>query len=137
MKTVQLHSWTISAFAVLFALQAPVCAVACLSAANDSSPRVAAPQQPVDSAPCHGSETDSQPGDPPAYPNDGDCNCETLEQAVWAKAETAAPPLLSVPVQVAHASGCSLQPHRLVLTLPGEQQLPPRDLLLLKSTLLV
>jgi len=128
MRTHHLRALLVATFAALFGLGAPLCAFACGASAT-----VAASAAPAEeSAPCHGSAPTS-----PAERESG-CDCDGLRVIVTkseARAATAAPLAISVPVAPPAYALHPQRSHARVWKKP--QRLPPRDLLLLKSTLLL
>ena len=123
----------IAAVAALFVLQAPLCVLACLPS---SSAIPMADMASSDSSPCH-EEPAGSPAEPPSSGHD-DCGCsgETFEAVLASpdKSFTGAPVVAVAPATLslaAHSRG-----NRPLLQ-PGETDLPPPDILLLKSTLLI
>ena len=118
------HAWlTVSAIA-LFGLPGPLCALACLEAAQ--IPAVAAHSSEM---PCHEEGGSKQPSDA-----EQDCDCESA----------AAPVLLAfdAPAQLGDVvlripSFRSARTAALLRFAPRTQPVPPPDILLLKSTLLL
>ena len=131
---VKRRNWLIAILAALFVLQTPLCVMACLPGATaDDSAATTHHTVP----PCH----EQAPPSAPAEPSDAheDCGCGDSYTAVLASAgltfsnaESAAtllPTTLEVPRNAVFG--------RTTRARPGEVDLPPPDILLLKSTLLI
>ena len=129
------HAWLIVAFAALFGLRAPICAWACLAA--DSPAPLAAAEHPAQSqSPCHGTPP-AAPADVPA--SDHQCECDSF-QLVLTKGdatkalhslEVSAPPLAVLSSSVLLAVEPSPRLWK------RDRSLPPPNILLLNSTLLI
>ena len=120
--------WLIATLAALFGLGAPFCALACLqSPAADSVVAGGAMH------PCH--ENDPDPSPPEAPGSDSDC-CEFAYDAIFFDAGTPS----SITTPFATHRTASWQPVSSVLLAQAVSvatSLPPPDILLLKSTLLI
>jgi len=130
MRTHHLRAVLIATFAALFGLGTPLCAFACGAGAT-----VAASAAPAEEPPCHGSAPTS-----PAEPaeRESGCDCDGLRVIVTkseARAATAAPLAISVPMAPPAYELHPQRSHARIWKKPP--RLPPRDLLLLKSTLLL
>ena len=124
------RSWLVAAVAALFALQTPLCALGCL---DFPSPTVAHTSQA--DPPCH-SDT-SHPTPPESPDSHDDCGCQLEPDAVVSSGD--AP--ISV-VGLAQPTGEAFPGRlpsrtRFAFSVPGEGDLPPPDILLLKATLLI
>ena len=122
--------WLMATVAAIFALQAPLCALACL----DSSVAAGAAAQEAEH-PCHEQSRGSTPADTPTSHEGSGCDlgCEAL--LVGSDTPSNLPTLAVVtPTASAEAfySGLISAP-----AVPKEADLPPPDILLLKSTLLI
>lgn len=137
--------WLILTMAILFGIEAPLCAFACVEAGapqlatHDSEP-VSEATPHLDpthqrSAPCHGSKPDSAPADVPE--SHQDCGCDfTVEGLLSDSSSTAT---ISV---IGWTSPDGLidfiaADNREAWKASFESDIPPPDLLLLKSTLLI
>lgn len=122
------HIWRVASVAALAGLQAPLCALACL----EGQVAEAAVAQRSE-APCH--EPDRAPDGAPT--SDGGCGCETAREAFLPLSEAS----WSVPTLVSAATrGVRVPPDsptRWRPAVPEATDLPPPDILLLKSTLLI
>lgn len=123
-----------AAFTALFVLQAPLCALACLP----SQPSAAAIEEANHGAsPCHEQAPSSTPSEPSN--SHDDCGCADSYTAVLASAEQApanlpsltalAPNFLTQELHTSFGWAAHAQPR--------DASLPPPDILLLKSTLLI
>ena len=123
----------VAAVAALFVLQAPLCALACLPS---SSAMPMADTASSDSSPCH-EEPASSPSEPPS-PGHDDCGCsgESFE-AVLASPDTSFTGTSIVAVVPATLTLAGYAGGNRPFLQPGETDLPPPDILLLKSTLLI
>jgi hypothetical protein len=125
----QRRIWLMATVAALFGLQAPLCAIACLTSAGAESTAVHLAEPP-----CHEQVAQSSPPAAPPPHDDGCCEfaAEMVLPASAATSSVAAlavvPPLAS---QQLHASV------RRAPAIPTVGDLPPPDILLLKSTLLI
>ena len=128
------RAWLILSLAAFFGLSTPLCTYACLTQASETH----------STASTHGSHG-SHPGDDERskaphdhLPFGEQCDCDELAQALLTKAETPKPAL-------SFASIVSILPSRIApprivkLSFAKHEQpsLPPPDILLLKSTLLI
>ena len=124
-------SWLIATLTALFGLQAPLCALACLDL-SDSTPVAAQGGEP----PCHESSTDPSPTGAPGS-HEG-CGCESAYEALLPGTGSdlssvstlafAPPGTLPYPADSSAA---------IALPVPQVTDLPPPDILLIKSTLLI
>jgi len=129
-----LRALLIVAFAALFGLGTPLCAFFCLQ--GSAATPVAAVSHPEESAPCHGSAPAS-PGEAPT--RESDCDCGDA-RVILTKSESAQAQHVVEIAAVHPILGSPLhpQPERSMAgEWKGPQHLPPLDLLLLKSTLLL
>lgn len=133
--TVKRRTWLIATLTALFVLQTPLCALACLpSPAPAESPAEAHHASP----PCH----EQTPTTAPTEPDDAhnDCGCEDVDRAVLASAaDQTFSQVQSTPVLPARELRLSLIAafNRMAGLQLNEANLPPPDILLLKSTLLI
>jgi hypothetical protein len=144
-EKVKRRNWLIAILAALFVLQAPLCVLACLTnATQDESTAEALHASPP---PCHEQAPHTQaphtqaPTSAPDKPADthNDCGCEDSFTAVLASADKTftnvqtsqviATKALEDPVGAALRSTIDVR--------LSEADLPPPDILLLKSTLLI
>jgi len=124
--------WITASLAALFGLQGALCAVAC---PEGPSPEMARHQRAA-AMPCHGAPAESTPA--PAHPaSDDPCGCEESVVALTAAGEMIPTHLAagSLPPRVAPVVAlCAVSTS---LHSEAAERLPPQDILLLKSTLLV
>ena len=139
-EKVKRRNWLIATLAALFVLQAPLCVIACLTnAAQDESTAETLHASPP---PCHEQAPHAQTPTPaPNKPADthNDCGCEDSFTAVLASADKTfanvqtsqviATKALEDPVGAVFRSTIDVR--------LSEADLPPPDILLLKSTLLI
>jgi hypothetical protein len=129
-----LRALLIATLAAFFGLGTPLCAFFCLSENADEPAAVASHTE--GSAPCHGSAPEA-PGEAPA--RDSECDCGS-ERMILTKSESAQ---VQIAVDIAASfptpgSAFHPRPERSLARMwLGTQHLPPPDLLLLKSTLLL
>ena len=126
-------SWLIAAATALFVLQASLCALACLPAETPDSQ----PSQAHHDSPCH-EQAPASDSSEPSTPHD-DCGCESSYTAVLASPDQTSssvhnlvvlpPHLLTAPHEAVTGKTSKLR--------PSETDLPPPNILLLKSTLLI
>ncbi|MAG33754.1 MAG: hypothetical protein CL908_22980 [Deltaproteobacteria bacterium] len=125
--------WLIATVAALLTLQAPLCGLACLES-SESGPMAAS--EAMDS-PCHESAPSRGPSEP-ARSHD-DCSCEDSYAALVPGLETPSSSIQSP--QTFAPSRFSETVRRCAVAVPqicsGATNLPPPDILLLKSTLLI
>lgn len=122
----------IAALTAFFVLHAPLCALACLPSL-EAAPASAMAHMPDGDAPCHGA-----PETPEPTGSHDDCACDEAGSAVFLNAEKP----LSIDVVVAPLSNVSSiarhdHPRLSSGDAPLETDLPPPDILLLKSTWLL
>ena len=128
------RAWLILSFGAYFGLSTPLCTYACLAQVGESHP-TASPHSSHGSHP-FAEEHSNAPRD--HLPFDHGCDCDELARALLAKGETPKPTpsfAWAVPVTPPH-----LAPQRIAklsFAKPEEASLPPPDILLLKSTLLI
>jgi hypothetical protein len=123
-------SWFIAIMAALFVLQAPLCALACFENA-DADPST------VTERSCHDEPSDSSPsGESNSH---ADCGCNFVSQALVSQPTVFNPTPPPVDLVVSSALRSELiyssggrEPH-----IAQEADLPPPDILLLKSTLII
>jgi len=132
-RLVKRRIWLVVAVAALFSLQAPLCALACLTG-GDAQTTVAAGH---DDAPCH-EPAPTSPAPEPESSRD-DCGCEdayaALTPAPDAQPSSLAPPAALPPSASAEQLAARVGwPAASVL---AATDLPPPDILLLNSTLLL
>ena len=117
--------------AALFVLQAPLCLLACLPSADAA---------PMDAAK-HGSCHEDAPSDAPSAPTHSheDCGCEDSQCALVLSADQSLSNIFSLvsPLPSLRADGRSTSSRWVQRAQPKETDLPPPDVLLLKSTLLI
>ena len=139
-EKVKRRNWLIATLAALFVLQAPLCVLACLTnAAQDESTAETLHASPP---PCHEQAPHTQTPTPaPNKPADthNDCGCEDSFTAVLASADKTFP---NVQTSQVIATKALEDPVGAVLRSTidvrlSEADLPPPDILLLKSTLLI
>lgn len=123
--------WLLAIVATLLALQVPLCALACTDASG--AVEVAASPQPA-SPPCHDeAPAPTSKGPQPAH---AECGCDVASLTLLpasADIPTTAIALAPAPARVGITAGFQDRDARL----PCRADLPPPDLLLLKSTLLL
>lgn len=128
----------IATAAALFVLQAPLCVLACLPSANPEAETAETHQAPSCHEQAPSSESSSSTSEP--VESDAECGCESAYTAVLASADPtfslAAQNLVVVPP---HAMAAPLEAVlvRTSKVRSTETDLPPPDILLLKSTLLI
>lgn len=117
----------------LFVLQAPLCVFACLS--GEDIEKTADTQH--ENAPCHESEPSSESSEP--ADSNSECGCEDSYTALVPVADQASMDLPSAAVVLGPAiAGAFVSAIRPVAhAYLREADLPPPDILLLKSTLLI
>ena len=124
----------IATLAALFVLQAPLCVLACLSGGAPDESAVAAHH---DSPPCH----EQAPTSEPAEPSDShdDCGCGDSYEAVLATADQTFSNVQNSPVlpPTTHRAPVNAVFSTTTRVRLNEADLPPPDILLLKSTLLI
>ena len=139
-EKVKRRNWLIATLAALFVLQAPLCVLACLTnAAQDESTAETLHASPP---PCHEQAPRTQtPTSAPDKPADthNDCGCEHSFTAVLASADKT---FANVQTSQVIATKALEDPVGAVLRSTidvrlSEADLPPPDILLLKSTLLI
>ena len=139
-EKVKRRNWLIATLAALFVLQAPLCVLACLTnAAQDESTAETLHASPP---PCHEQAPHTQTPTPaPNKPADthNDCGCEDSFTAVLASADKT---FANVQTSQVIATKALEDPVGAVLRSTidvrlSEADLPPPDILLLKSTLLI
>jgi hypothetical protein len=122
----------IATTAILFGLQAPLCALACIDSSADASPASVAD---ASEHPCHEESSDSpQPG----APSHEDCGCELAYEAVLPGAQDtgSTTPTWALAPPSMHSRVADI-PRYVPLLVTKLTDLPPPDFLLLKSTLLI
>jgi len=125
------HIWLVATTVALFGLQAPLCALACITGAQQSAPQVAENAE----QPCHGESPDPGSEQSPASREDCSCELSTMTLVPASGVATSAPALALLPLYA-----FALPVHsRVRMTAPvsGSADLPPPDIMLLKSTLLI
>ena len=138
--------WLILTMAILFGIEAPICAIACVTGADGASVSVSPlaadsrSSHHVESS-CHESRGDSTPGDSPS--SDQDCGCDfTVEGLLSTSPNVAAtlaaswmsPNGLVASISSIDGLGLATSEDARAAYQPG---VPPPDILLLKSTLLI
>jgi len=129
------NTWIIVSLAALFGLRAPLCVFACMDAASTAyvTPME---QHQGETAPCHGPGS-TYPQSP--APIDHECDCDRT-QVVLSKGDpknaSGALEVPSPPLAVVWAAAPGYQSSSAWLW-RRHQSLPPPDILLLKSTLLL
>ena len=139
-EKVKRRNWLIATLAALFVLQAPLCVLACLTnAAQDESTAETLHASPP---PCHEQAPHTQTPTPaPNKPADthNDCGCEDSFTAVLASADKTFENVQTSQVIATKALEdpfCAVLRSTIDVRL-SEADLPPPDILLLKSTLLI
>lgn len=124
----------IATLAALFVLQVPLCALACLPNAASAEPTTEAHH---DSAPCHEQAGASAPAEP--VDAHDDCGCGDSYTAVLGNVDQTFSNVQSSPVIQTKALDEPLDVvfSRTLRVRLSEADLPPPDILLLKSTLLI
>ncbi|HIK86615.1 MAG TPA: hypothetical protein EYG08_16040 [Myxococcales bacterium] len=129
--------WLILTVTILFGIEVPVCAIACLDAFDSSSEISSADSShEAPNMPCHESESRSAPTD--SGESHDDCGCDFSVAGLLSDSP-------ALDVNSSHELGTfrtrllSRLPirYREVAITEFENELPPRDLLLLKSTFLI
>lgn len=130
-------AWITASLVALFGLQAPLCAVACLEASHEIGARSAelAGAAPMAEMPCHGAAT---PEPAPAQ-SDADPTCTCIAAVVSGAGDASAfaqgLPAALAPTRLLRSVSLGNRP----LEHPGRrvERLPPPDILLFNSTLLI
>ncbi len=126
-RPVRQRSWLIAIVAAFFVLQAPLCVLAC--AENSASETVATEHS------CHDEGSKSSPAEEPS--SHADCGCEPAPEALVfqsSDSEISSIQLHVSPLQLLELNvACE---HREALVVRNTD-LPPPDILLLKSTLIL
>jgi hypothetical protein len=130
------YSLPIAILTAFFVLEAPLCALACLPTVSSET---AMPAGEHADMPCHDSAPSAAP-DGPARQSD-DCDCGDAFEVVMPStdvsvADRVASSLAAVPSGPTFAFALPRNGHRGTIPLE-ETDLPPPDILLLKSTLLI
>jgi len=144
MSAVKRRIWLIATVTALFVLQAPFCALACMPDSSSANPEAAATQSEM---PCHGSASNTSPTSPKGIPTgshnerERECGCEdSLSAALLSNLDFKNSNVAETPAIVSPAlSSVALAPQieRSLRAQPGMADLPPPDILLLKSTYLI
>jgi len=131
---VKRRNWLIAAFTALFVLQAPLCVLACLPLV-ESATAVAGAEH--GESPCHETAPSSDPSEP-ANSHD-DCGCEDSYTAIVASADQNSGKLSATPLLPPKALAVDLHASAswVPRAHPKETDLPPPDILLLNTTLLI
>lgn len=136
MSGIKRCAWITASLAALFGLQAPLCAVACLEASCEleaGSPERAAAA--MDGMPCHGAAT---PEPAPAQPDaDRTCTCMAALVSVGGDATALAQGMTLAGALPGAFAVLSPRHRPLELLRRPAERLPPPDILLLHSTLLI
>jgi hypothetical protein len=121
--------WLIATAAALFVAPAPICAIACLEAPGAQSTAASATEHP-----CHDAGGERAPSESPSAPEA--CGCGFAHEALVSATNVApATPLaIAPPSALVDALYASADWTRAV---PRDTDLPPPDLLLLESILLL
>lgn len=127
-RAVKRSIWLIATVAAVFVLQAPLCALACLDNA-DAEPPAAAGHA------CHEESSDPSPAGVPG--SHEDCGCEIAADAVVFQPSGFTTTL--VQVFILPSIRCELATFHSAweISVTYEIDLPPPDILLLKSTLII
>ncbi len=124
----------ILSLAAFFGLSSPLCTFACLTQASETHTTASTHGS-------HGSHPfDEEHSNAPRdhLPSDHECDCDELAQALLAKGETPKPtPSFAWAVSVTPPHLAPPRIANLSFARPEEASLPPPDILLLKSTLLI
>jgi hypothetical protein len=132
MATVAKRVWLIATVTALFGLQAPLCALACLEGSVDSAP-VASQQE---ERPCHEESSDSSEPGAPAHEG---CGCEIAYDALIRGQTDATSNVSGFVVLVVKSTPSEPLATELYRArwVPTATDLPPPDILLLKSTRII
>jgi len=123
------NAWLTATVAAVFGLQMPLCAAACWDAPSPSATHAADASAP----PCHGEPAaPGSLGEPSSH--DG-CGCQLSRELPLPAAGGSAPVLAIVPTWDPPHLGVDRRDRRAPVS--SETDLPPPDVLLLKSTLLL
>lgn len=122
------RTWLIATVVALFGLQAPICALACLQ--GPAAAQVAASSE---MPPCHDRGSESSPGEAPV--SDDDC-CAFADEAAVFDASTPVE-IASVAVTPRNTLWQPVSRAAVAQTVSRSASLPPPDILLLKSTLII
>ena len=128
------RTWLILSLAAYFGLSTPLCTYACLFQASETQ-TTASPHGSHGSHPFTEEHSNAPRDD---LPFDHECDCDELARALLAKGETPKPTpsfAWAVPVTSPHLAPPRIA--KLSFAKPEEASLPPPDILLLKSTLLI
>jgi len=127
--------WLIATVLALFGLQVPLCALACAQGPDAESIAAHQAEPPCHGQGSHGQSNDSSPAETPR--SEGECSCELAYEA----------PLLSADSFSSYGGVAFLPPGpsgrpldssvRRACTVPTSTDLPPPDILLLKSSFLI
>ena len=133
-ETVKRRNWLIATLAALFVLQTPLCALACLpnAAADEAS------AEAHHGSSCHEEAPSPRPSSEPRDAH-GDCGCGDSYTAVLASADQTFSNVQTSPVIATKELEVPLNAifSRTIEVRLSEADLPPPDILLLKSTLLI
>jgi hypothetical protein len=131
MTTVARRIWLIATVTALFGLQAPLCALACLESPVDSAPVASQHEE----HPCHDESSDSSEPGAPAHEG---CGCEIAYDALIPGQTDATSSISSFVfvVESTPSEPLAAEPY-LAHWVPTATDLPPPDILLLKSTLII
>ncbi len=135
MRSVKQHTWLIITCAALFGLRGPLCVYACLET-NPGIQVASAQEHPGERPPCHGGGSEVPE---PSDSNDHECDCDRLRVIIG---NTEAKKVLGdveVPTPSWSTVIASL-PQARTTSIPSgswRNPLPPPDILLLHSTLLL
>jgi hypothetical protein len=130
---VKRRNWLIATATALFVLQGPFCAIACLPS---FAPDAQVAETHHESS-CHGQAPSSKPSEP-ADSHD-DCGCENSYTAILASPDQTFSSVQELVVLPPHFLGAPREAvvSRTTKIWPSETDLPPPNVLLLKSTLLI
>ncbi len=130
------RTWLILSVAVLVGTQGPLCAFACLASTGPAEAVIEVSHHGPEEAPCHGTEpVSSRSPDPGQH----ECCCDELRGVLSKGDGHKALTVVEAPGTLPTLSAVESHPARApALHLPDEyRNLPPPDILLLKSTLLL
>jgi hypothetical protein len=139
---VRRSSGFIATLAVLFVLQAPLCALACLDGVNESDIAFDDPISPADPKPTsnagHACHDESPASTPPGAPGShDDCGCEIGANALVSPSSDSTSMSLQIFVHASTRWVPTASSGSWEAAVARGLDLPPPDILLLKSTLII
>lgn len=129
------HAWIVVSLAALFGLRAPLCVYTCTQIASQAE-RVAADPATSEPPPCHAAGTNPAPR-PPSGGHECDCDRTQLvvtKSGIEGSLGSPELPGLAVAAPETCMRADRTAPRRIATRI---ESLPPSDILLLKSTLLI